>query len=80
MEEVPGDAARLELAEIPFLRLSQILGGQIPVERGYLEALRHSQAICRYLHAPPELEVCLRCGRVQYGDFGFRLSKQMLVV
>jgi CRISPR-associated protein (TIGR02584 family) len=79
-EEVSSDEARLELADIPFLRLREVVGAQIPMGQGYLEALRRSQAICRYLNAPPELEVCLRCGQVQFGDFSFRLSKQMLAV
>ncbi len=73
-------AARVDLADLPFLGLRELVGGQIPMTGGYLAAIRHSQALCRYLSAPPELIVCLHCRRLQMGDFHWRLSKQQLAL
>jgi CRISPR-associated protein (TIGR02584 family) len=74
------DAAGVELAEVPFLRLRDLAGEHLPLDQGFLAALEHAQALCRCLTAPPELQVCLHCGRVQLGELGWRLSKQQLAV
>lgn len=79
-ETLSSTAAGIELAEIPFLRLSESLGGNIPFETGYLEAVRHGRSLCRYLKDPPVLEVCLRCGLMRFGDFTISLTKQQLAV
>jgi CRISPR-associated protein (TIGR02584 family) len=72
--------AGIELAEVPFLRLRDLAGEHLPLDRGFLAALEHAQAICRCLIALPELQVCLRCGHLQLGKLSWRLSKQQLAV
>jgi CRISPR-associated protein (TIGR02584 family) len=74
------EEAGVELAEVPFLRLRDLAGEHLPLEQGFLAALEHAQAVCRCLTQTPALQVCLRCGHLQLGELGWRLSKQQLAV
>jgi hypothetical protein len=76
----PFEAAKVELAEIPFPRLREALGGGLPLEKGLLEAVRHSQLVLAYLQDPPTLRLTLENGLVEVGRFSYHLTRQLLAV
>ncbi|MFP3868866.1 MAG: CRISPR-associated ring nuclease Csm6 [Desulfobacteraceae bacterium] len=80
VENISSEQVSIDLAEIPFLRLQELVGGKLPIESGYLEAIRHSQALCKYLKDPPIMEICQPCGHIQLGEFSLHLPKQQLAV
>lgn len=79
-ESVSSQEARVELAEIPFLRLREAIGGEIPLEKGLTDAIAHSELILNYLQAPPPLRLHLDQKRVTLGKFSFPLSRQLMAV
>jgi CRISPR-associated protein (TIGR02584 family) len=79
-QEVSSEEAHIDLAEIPFLRLREALGGELPLEKGLVEAVRRSQLLLAYLQDPPILRLDLRSGKVQLGEFSFTLTKQLTAV
>lgn len=80
VEKISSEKARIDLADLPFLRLQEVVEGKLPLESGYLEAIRHTQALCQYLKEPPLMEICLACGDIKLGEFCLRLPKQQLAV
>jgi len=72
--------AALELADIPYPKLREIIGGELPLELGLTAAIAHSQRILGYLQAPPKLLMQLDRGVVQVGVFQFSLSRQLMAV
>ena len=78
--EISSDEARIDLAEIPFLRLRELIGGELPLEKGLIKAVESSQLLLAYLQAPPLLTVNLHKSNVEVGHFTFPLSRQLLAV
>lgn len=72
--------ACVELADIPFPRLRELLGGDLPLEKSFTEAISYSQYILQYLQNPPRLVLRLDQGRVTLGEFAFLLPKQLMAV
>ncbi len=77
---VCSDAADVELADIPFPRLRELIGGDFPVEKGFTDAVSHSQLLLNYLQAPPPLVVRLDAGSADFGRFSIHMSRQVLAV
>jgi len=78
--EISSDEARIDLAEIPFPRLRELIGGELPLEQGLVKAVESSQLILTYLQTPPILTVNLHKSNVEVGHFTFPLSRQLLAV
>jgi hypothetical protein len=78
--KIPSDQARVALADIPFPRLKELIGGDLPLEKGLMEGIAHSQLILNYLQTPPPLTVHFGTGMVSLGEFTFPLSRQLLAV
>lgn len=72
--------AAVELADIPFPRLRELLGGELPLEKGLIEAIAHSQNILQYLQRSPTLSVRFDLCRVSLGAFDISLPKQLMAV
>jgi CRISPR-associated protein (TIGR02584 family) len=79
-QEVSSEEAHIDLAEIPFLRLREALGGELPLEKGLVEAVRRSQLLLAYLQDPPVLRLHLATGKVELGEFSFTLTRQLTAV
>jgi len=77
---ISSEDANIELAEIPFLRLRALIGGELPLEKGLLGAIEHSQLLLAYLQSPPVLTVDLYRSSVEVGHFSFALPRQLLAV
>ena len=77
---VSSQEACIELAEIPFLRLREIIGGELPLEKGLTETVAHSQLLLNYLQLPPKLTLLLDQGLVRLGHIQFTLSRQLIAV
>ncbi len=78
--EISSDEARIDLAEIPFPRLRELIGGELPLEQGLIKAVESSQLLLTYLQTPPILTVNLHKSNVEVGHFTFPLSRQLLAV
>jgi len=78
--EISSEEARIDLAEIPFPRLRELIGGELPLEKGLIKAVESSQLLLTYLQAPPLLTVNLHKSTVEVGHFTFPLSRQLLAV
>jgi CRISPR-associated protein (TIGR02584 family) len=78
--EISSEEARIDLAEIPFPRLRELIGGELPLEKGLTTAVESSQLLLTYLQAPPPLSVNLHKSKVEVGHFTFPLSRQLLAV
>jgi hypothetical protein len=74
------EAAKVELADVPLLRLREALGGELPLEGGLMNAVARSQQLLTYLQTPPILILHLDKQLVRLGDFSFRLSSQLMAV
>jgi CRISPR-associated protein (TIGR02584 family) len=74
------DQAGIELAEIPFPRLRELIGGAFPLDQGLFEAITRSQLLLAYLQEPPGVTLQLKSGLVTIGQFSFHLSRQLLAV
>ncbi|HAA02530.1 MAG TPA: TIGR02584 family CRISPR-associated protein, partial [Syntrophobacteraceae bacterium] len=74
-----GDA-QVDLADIPFPRLRDALGGDLPFELGLTQAIAHSRLLLSYIQSPPPLTVDLHNRTVTVGEFTFALSRQLLAV
>ena len=79
-EKISSEEAGVELAEIPFLRLREAIGGGIHLGGGYTEAVAQSQLLMNYLQAPPALTLDLEARRVGIGHFEFTLTRQLAAV
>jgi CRISPR-associated protein (TIGR02584 family) len=79
-ETISSEEANVELAEIPFLRLREMIGPGIPIERGYTEAVAETQLLMNYLQSPPALTLQLETHTVKIGHFEFPLTKQLAAV
>lgn len=79
-QEVSSEEAHIDLAEIPFLRLREALGGELPLEKGLVKAVRYTQLLLGYLQDPPVLRLHLKTGLVEVGEFSFKLTKQLRAV
>jgi len=77
---VSSQQACIELADIPFLRMREIIGGELPLEKGLVETVAHSQLLLNYLHLPPKLTLLLDQGLVRLGHIQFTLSRQLIAV
>lgn len=75
-----GQPPLVELADIPFPRLREVIGGDLPLEKGLTEAVSYSQLILSYLQSPPTLNLTLTEGTVTLGSLIFQLSKQLIAV
>jgi len=85
VDNIPGEPlssrdACVELADIPFPRLRELLGGDLPLEKSLTEAITYSQYILQYLQAPPPLILRLDRRSVILGQFAFVLPKQLIAV
>jgi CRISPR-associated protein (TIGR02584 family) len=74
------EATQVELADVPFPRLRELMGGELPLEGGLIEAIRRSELLLAYLQSPPPLTLRLDLCRIQLGDFTLRLSRQLTAV
>lgn len=72
--------AHVELAEIPFPRLRDLLGGDLPLDEGFTAAVAYSQHILNYLQAPPLLVLHMDRGLVTLGELSFHLPRQLAAV
>lgn len=79
-EDISSERAQVELADIPFPRLREAIGGELPLDRGLTEAVAHSQSLLGYLQAPPPLILHLDQCSAQIGNISFRLSRQLIAV
>jgi CRISPR-associated protein (TIGR02584 family) len=79
-EEISSEKANVELAEIPFLRLREVIGQGIPLDREYTEAVAETQLLMDYLQSPPALILQLGTRAVKIGDFEFTLPRQLAAV
>jgi CRISPR-associated protein (TIGR02584 family) len=52
LQPVSSEEARVELADIPFPRLRELIGGELPLEKGLSEAVTHSQMLLSCLQSP----------------------------
>lgn len=78
--QLSSEEARVDLADIPFPRLREILGGELPLEQGFTEAVAHSQLLLNYLQSLPPLRLHLCDGRVELGEFSWSLTPQLTAV
>ncbi len=79
-ETISSEQARVELADIRFPALSELIGGGLPLELGFTNAVSRSQLILACLQSPPLLILYLQTGQVTLGGLTFRLSRQLLAV
>lgn len=79
-QQADTNTGSVELAEIPFLRLRELLGGEIPPHTRLTEAVAQSQLLLQYLNDPPTLFLTLSTGEISIGAFSFRLSRQLTAV
>jgi CRISPR-associated protein (TIGR02584 family) len=79
-EPISSDASGVELADVPFPRLREAMGGELPLEGGLMEAVARSQLLLSYLQAPPPLVLRLDGRFVRLGDFSFHLPRQLMAV
>ncbi|MCK8603001.1 CRISPR-associated ring nuclease Csm6 [Desulfoferrobacter suflitae] len=79
-QQVSSSEAQVELADIPFVRLRDLIGGELPLEKGLIETVGHCQLLLSYLQTPPKLLIQLDQGLVQLGRIQFSLSRQLVAV
>ncbi|MGC9197119.1 MAG: CRISPR-associated ring nuclease Csm6 [Syntrophobacteraceae bacterium] len=79
-DQISSKEARVELAEVPFIRLRDVTERRNLVPKGYLEAVKATQLVMHYLQSPPELRISLETCAVKIGRFEFTLSKQRAAV
>ncbi len=79
-EPISSSLAQVELADIPFPRLREMIGGEFPREKSLIEAISHSRILLSYLQFPPPLVVRMDKGLVHLGDFFFHLPRQLMAV
>jgi len=72
--------ARVELANIPFIKLRELIGGGLPIEKGFNDAVVHSQLLLEYLQVTPPLILHLDTGSAAIGNFSFRMPRQLRAV
>ncbi len=78
--EISSEEARIDLAEIPFPRLREMIGGELPLEKGLIKAVESSQLLLTYLQTTPLLTVNLHKSNLEVGHFTIPLSRQLLAV
>ncbi|MCE5333783.1 MAG: CRISPR-associated ring nuclease Csm6 [Desulfobacteraceae bacterium] len=77
---ISSEDALIELAEIPFLRLSLIAPKISSIEKGFTESVVEMQRIMDYIQNPPWLLLHLDSCRIEIGDFEFSLPRQLAAV
>ena len=77
---ISSDEAKVELAEIPFLRLRDFIGSGIHPEKGFTEAVTETQRLMNHLQAPPMAVLELKTCRLKIGHFEINLSRQLTAV
>jgi len=79
-QRVSARDARVELADIPFPRLREIIGGELPLEKGLSKAVHYSQIVLAYLQHSPPVTLHLHNGLVTLGRLSFTLTRQLIAV